>query len=95
MGKTILVGEEPTLGTSQSKVLMILIPLDLIQLREIGRPCGVGKALIEFKLLCGWRLMSGYLLIIVGANGGLEFHPYVLLVTKTMKQLSMFCEIVP
>jgi hypothetical protein len=69
--------------------------LDLIPLRETGRPGGVEKAVIKFKLLYGWRLMSGYLLIIVGANGGLEFHPYVLLVTKTMKQLSMFCEIVP
>jgi hypothetical protein len=88
-------GEEPTPGTSQFKLSMNLKTIELNSSRKIVRPCGVGKALIEFKLLCGWRLMSGYLLIIVGANGGLEFHPYVLLVTKTMKQLSMFCEIVP
>jgi hypothetical protein len=76
-----LVGEEPT--------------LDLISWRETGRPCGVGKDLIEFKPLCGWRLMSSYLLIIVEANGELEFPPCALLVTTTMEQLSMFCEIVP
>jgi hypothetical protein len=34
--------------------------LDLIPLRETGRPGGVEKAVIKFKLLYGWRLMSGY-----------------------------------
>jgi hypothetical protein len=48
--RTILVEEEPTLGTSQFKVPMNLKTIELNPLREIGRPCGVRKALIEFKL---------------------------------------------
>jgi hypothetical protein len=48
-----LVREEPTLGTSQFKMPMILKTIELNPSRQIGRPCGVGKALTEFKLLCG------------------------------------------
>jgi hypothetical protein len=89
MDLTILVGEEPTLGISQFKVPMILKILELNPFREIGRPCGVGKDHIEFKLLCGWRLMSGCSLITVGVNGVLELLPYALDVTKMLKPLFM------
>jgi len=78
MDLTILVREEPTLGISQSKVPIILRILELNPSREIGRPCGVGKDHIEFKLLCGWRV-----------NGVLELLPYALDVTKMMKPLFM------
>jgi hypothetical protein len=64
-------------------------------LRGIERLCGVGKARIEFKLLCGWWLMNVYSLIIAGADGELEFLPHALLATETIKPLFMFCGIVP
>jgi hypothetical protein len=63
--------------------------LELNPFREIGRPCGVGKDHVEFKLLCGWRLMSGCSLITVGVNGVLELLPYALDVTKMLKPLFM------
>ncbi|MCH97348.1 ribonuclease H protein, partial [Trifolium medium] len=58
-------------------------------LRAIGRPCGAEKSFIEFKLLCGWRLMNVFSLIIVGANRELELLPLALLVTEKMKPLFM------
>ncbi|MCH95001.1 hypothetical protein A2U01_0015973 [Trifolium medium] len=46
-------GGTNTIGTSQLKVPVIFRTLELNLSREIGRPCGVGNALIEFKHLCG------------------------------------------
>jgi hypothetical protein len=63
-------GEEPTPGTSQFKLSMNLKTIELNSSRKIVRPCGVGKALVEFKLKCGW--LRGCSLINVGANEVLD-----------------------
>jgi hypothetical protein len=53
---------------------------------ESRRLCGLGKALIKFKLLFGWLSMNGFSLIIVGVNKVLTFPLYV---TVVRRQLSI------
>jgi len=95
LANTILDGEEPAQGTSESKVPTFIKALGIKHLREIERPCGTRKDPITFKLLCGWKLMITCLLFTVGASGVLEFLSCTSDVIEIMKAHFMFYKTYP